>query len=137
MDRPLLTNRRDKAAKIVGLANGRCDQENVIEQLKNGANAMRMPVDDLLSNWAYMVMTSLAWNLKAWAALMLPETGRWQEKYRADKAWLLGLEFKAFVNTLIAIPCQVIRGARRLLFRVLAYNAHQAIFFRLVDALRC
>jgi hypothetical protein len=51
---------------IVGLANGRCDQENVIEQLKNGVNAMRMPVHDLLSNWPYRVMSALAWNLKAW-----------------------------------------------------------------------
>ena len=36
-----------------------------------------LPVDSLLSNWAYMVMTSLAWNLvEAWAlGLMLPETG--------------------------------------------------------------
>src|SRR5580704_15403512 len=50
------------AEQIVALANGRCDQENVIEQLKNGVNAMRMPVDDLLSNWAYMVMSALAWN---------------------------------------------------------------------------
>lgn len=29
--------------EIVGHANGRCDQENVIEQLKNGVQAMRMP----------------------------------------------------------------------------------------------
>src|SRR6266568_3853566 len=64
-----ITNRTDKAAKIVGLANGRCDQENVIEQMKNGVNAMRMPVNDLLSNWAYMVMAALAWNLKAWYGL--------------------------------------------------------------------
>ena len=72
-----LTNRKDKAEKIVGLANGRCDQENVIEQLKNGVNAMRMPVDDLLSNWAYMVMAALAWNLKTlvWAADARPRTG--------------------------------------------------------------
>jgi hypothetical protein len=125
------------ADEIVFSANDRCHQENLIQQLHDGVHALNAPVDNLESNWAYMVMTSLAWNLKAWAALMLPETGRWQEKYRADKVWLLGLEFKAFVNTLIAIPCQVIRGARRLLFRVLAYNAHQAIFFRLVDALRC
>jgi len=48
----------------------------------------------------------------------------------------LGLEFEAFVNALVAIPCQLVRQARRLLFRVLAYNPHQAIFFRLVDALR-
>jgi hypothetical protein len=42
-----ITNRTDYAPEqIVSLANGRCNQENVIEQLKN---AMRMPVDDLLS----------------------------------------------------------------------------------------
>ena len=64
--------RSDKAPKIVGLANGRCDQENVIEQMKNGVNAMRMPVNDLLSNWAYMVMAALAWNLKAWYGLLTP-----------------------------------------------------------------
>jgi tRNA 2-selenouridine synthase SelU len=45
-----ITNRTDYAQEqIVSLANGRCNQENVIEQLKNGVNAMRMPVDDLLS----------------------------------------------------------------------------------------
>ena len=81
--------------------------------------------------------TALAWNLKAWAALTLPEAGRWQEKYRAEKLWLLGLEFKTFVNALIAIPCQLVRQARRLIFRVLAYNPHHSLFFRLVDALHC
>jgi len=125
------------AADIVFSANDRCHQENLIQQLKNGVHALTAPVDNLESNWAYMVMTSLAWNLKAWAALVLPETGRWQEKYRAEKLWLLGLEFKAFVNALVAIPCQLVRQAGRLIFRVLAYNPHQAVFFRLVDALRC
>jgi Transposase DDE domain group 1 len=119
-------------------ANGRCNQENVIQQLKNGMHALTAPVDNLESNWAYMVMTALAWNLKAWAALMLPEKpGRWREKHRAEKLWLLGLEFKTFVNALVAIPCQIIRQARRLVFRILAYNPHQALFFRLVDELRC
>jgi hypothetical protein len=61
-----ITNRTDPTAKMVGLANGRCDQEKVIEQMKNGVNAMRMPVHDLLSNWAYRVMAAWAWNLKAW-----------------------------------------------------------------------
>ena len=37
---------------------------------------MRMPVDDLLSNWAYMVMTSLAWNLKRFG-LLLPIVSGW------------------------------------------------------------
>jgi len=118
-------------------ANGRCHQENLIQQLKNGVHALTAPVDNLESNWAYMVMTALAWNLKAWAALWLPETGRWHEKYRAEKAWLLGIEFKTFVNALVAIPCQLVRQAGRLIFRVLTYNPFQTVFFRLVDALRC
>ena len=41
---------------------------------------MRMPVDDLLSNWAYMVMTSLAWNLKAWFGL----PAQWSARRRVD-----------------------------------------------------
>lgn len=119
-------------------ANGRCHQENLIQQLKNGMHALKAPVDNLVSNWAYMVMTTLAWNLKAWAALMLPENpGRWQNKHRTEKTWLLNLEFKAFINALVAIPCQIVRQARRLVFRVLAYNPHQHLFFRLLDALRC
>jgi len=84
-----------------------------------------------------MVMTSLAWNLKAWAALSLPETGRWAEKHRAEKRWLLGIEFKTFINALVAIPCHIVKQARRIVYRVLAYNPHQTILFRLLEALRC
>ena len=54
-------------------ANGRCDQENLLAQLKNGVRALRAPVKTLESNWAFMVMTTLAWDLKAWWALLLPE----------------------------------------------------------------
>jgi hypothetical protein len=126
------------ADEIVFSANDRCHQENLLQQLKTGLHALTAPVDNLESNWAYMVMAALAWNLKAWAALVLPETpGRWQEKYQANKQWLLGLEFKAFLNALVAIPCQLVRQARRLVFRVLAYNPHLPTFFRLVDVLRC
>lgn len=129
-----------KAADIVLAphgANGRCQQENLIQQIQGGVHALHAPVDTLTSNWAYMVMTSLAWNLKAWAALILPETGRWSDKYRAEKAWLLGIEFKTFINAMIAIPCQIVKQARRIVYRVLAYNPHQSIFFRLLDVLRC
>jgi Transposase DDE domain group 1 len=125
------------AHEIVFSANDRCHQENLLQQLKNGMHALKAPVDNLESNWAYRLMTSLAWSLKAWAALRLPETGRWAEKYRAEKLWLLGLEFKAFVNALVAIPCQLVRQARRLVCRVLSYHQYLPIFFRLADVLRC
>lgn len=53
-------------AEVVFAANDRCNQENLLAQLHSGCHALRAPVDDLVSNWAYMVMTALAWNLKAW-----------------------------------------------------------------------
>ena len=136
-----ITNDWVEEAKDIVLAprgaNGRCDQENVIGQLHGGVHAFKTPVDSLLSNWAYMVMMALAWNLKAWAALILPETGAEEQNYRAVKSWLLGIEFKTFINALVAIPCQIVRQARRVIYRVLAYNPYQPIFFRLLDVLRC
>lgn len=128
----------DEAAEIVFCANDRCDQENVLAQLGGGVRALRAPVDNLESNWAFMVMTALAWNLKAWWALMLPEQpGRYQEKHRAEKRWVLRLEFKTFVNAFVRLPCQIVRGGRQLIYRLLGWNPQQPIFFRLVDVLRC
>jgi hypothetical protein len=133
-----ITNDWTRAADdIVFCANDRCHQENLIQQLKNGVHALTAPVDNLESNWAYMVMTSLAWSLKAWAALRLPETGRWAEKYKAEKLWLLGLEFKTFVQSFVAIPCQIVRQAGRLVCRLLCYRPHLPLFFRLAEVLRC
>jgi hypothetical protein len=127
-----------EANEIVFCANDRCDQENLLAQLHSGCRALQAPVDSLESNWAYMVMTALAWDLKAWWALMLPEgVGRHRESYRADKLWLLGLEFKTFVQAFVCLPCQIVRTGRRLVYRLISWNPHQAIFFRLVDALRC
>lgn len=116
-----ITNRKDKAEKIVGLANGRCDQENVIEPLKNGVNAMRMPVADLLSNWAYRVMAALAWNLKSWYGLLMPNRERGLE--------LVKMEFRRFLNAIMLIPCQIVRTARRIIYRVLGYNSWLTDFF--------
>jgi hypothetical protein len=132
-----LTNDRDTpAADVVFVANDRCNQENLIDQLKHGVGATRMPVDTLLSNWAYMVMTALAWTLKAWFALRLPETGRWAARYTAEKATVLRMEFKAFVNAFIRVPVHVVRTSRRLVFRLLAWNPWQAVFLRGFDQLR-
>jgi Transposase DDE domain group 1 len=126
------------AAQIVFSANDRGDQENILAQLQGGCRALRAPLDNLVSNWAYMVMTALAWNLKAWWALTLPEApGRWQERHRQDKRWVLRLEFKRFVQAFVRLPCQLVRTGRRLVYRLLSWNPYQTIFFRLVDVLRC
>jgi Transposase DDE domain group 1 len=128
----------NEADELVLSANERCDQENLLAQLHGGVRALRAAVDNLESNGAYMVMTALAWNLKAWWALLLPERpGRWQEKHQAEKRWALRVEFKTFVNAFVRLPCQLVRTGRKLVFRLLAWNPYQSIFFRLLDVLRC
>ena len=122
--------------EIVFLANDRCHQENLIEQLKNAVGSLRAPLDNLESNWAYMVMTSLGWNLKAWWALCLPEEGRWAEKHQEEKQRVLRMEFKRFVQSFINIPCQIVRTGRRLVYRILSWNPELPIFSRLLTVLQ-
>jgi hypothetical protein len=131
----ITNDRTTPASEVVFLANDRCDQENLIAQLKGGVKALAMPVDDLVSNWAYMVMASLAWSLKAWAALLLPEDGRWAEKHRAEKRSLLRMEFSTFCVAMIQVPCQIVRTAGRIVYRLLAWNPWQGVFLRLVERL--
>jgi hypothetical protein len=76
----------------------------VIEQLKNGVNAMRMPVDDLLSNWAYMVTATLAWNLKSWYGLLMPN--------RQRGLALVQMEFRRFLHAIVLLPAQIVRSGR-------------------------
>lgn len=134
----LTNDRTSTPAEIVLRANDRCNQENLHAQLKHGVCALQAPVDNLVSNWAYMVMTALAWNLKAWLTLQLPEQpGRWAERQRTEKQTVLTMEFKTFVNAFLRLPCQIIRTSRRLVYRLLSWNPWQPVFFRLLDVLRC
>ena len=68
---------------------------------------------------------------------MVPESPRPKEMHRDQKRQLLRMEFKRFVNAIILVPCQIIRGAHRLIFRLLSWNPWQGVFLRVVQALRC
>ena len=114
------------AAQVVFEANDRCNQENLIEQLKNGVNALRVPMYDLNANWAYMVIASLAWTLKAWFGLLQPR--------QPDRDRIVTMEFKRFLHAVMLIPCQVIRAARRVTLRILAYTDDVRLLFRSLDA---
>lgn len=110
-----ITTRSDlTAAEVVACANERCDQENVIEQLKNGVGALRVPLYDLVSNWAYMVIAALAWNLKSWFAMMLHR--------KADRIAYIRMEFRRFIGAIILIPAHVIRRARSVTVRLVGYQ---------------
>jgi len=109
-----ITTRTDlSTAEVVLCANERCDQENVIEQLKNGVNALRVPMYDLLSNWAYMVIAALAWNIKSWYAMMM--------HLKSDRRDGIHMEFRRFIHSFLLIPCRVIRRARGITLRILGY----------------
>jgi hypothetical protein len=114
--------------EIVLFANDRCNQENVIGQLKSGVNALRMPSDGLLSNWAYMVIAALAWNLKAWYGLVTLEP--------APRRDILRMEFKRFLISFVFIPCQIVSTGRRLAFRILTYSRHLETFMKTFDHIR-
>jgi hypothetical protein len=121
--------------EIIFRANDRCQQENILAQL-NAVRALHAPVDNLISNNAYMLITSLAWNLKAWLALSLPEPcGFGKEKQAAQKRGLLTMEFRTFVNSLIRVPAQILRTGRQLVIRLLAWNEWQPVFLKLASRL--
>jgi hypothetical protein len=103
----------DRAA-VVRFANDRCNQENLIEQLKNGVPALRAPVNTLAANWAYMVIGALAWSLKVWLALLQPGSTYGQR--------LLAMEMRTFVQEVMLLPCQIVRTGRRLIYRLLQWN---------------
>lgn len=121
--------------QVVFKANRRCNQENLIEQHKNDVRSLTAPLDTLESNWAYMVMTALAWSLKAWAALLVPVNPRWREQHESEKQRLLRMDFSTFRNALINIPTQIVRTSRRVICRLLNWNPWVNVFIRLADSL--
>lgn len=131
-----ITNDSDLTAdQVIGEARQRCNQENLIGQLKGGVRALHAPVNTLNANWAYMTMASIAWTLKAWCALLLPVSPRWAGLHGEQRRRLLTMEFRTFRHAFIDIPCQIVKGARTVRWRILAWNPWLGQFFRLLDAL--
>lgn len=122
-------------AEIVAQSNQRCDQENIVSQLKQ-LGALSAPLHSLESNWAYMVIATLAWNLKSWLALSLVVSGSQETSAnrRAEKQRLLRMEFHTFRQSLLLIPAQIIRGARYLTYRLLTWTPALATLFHLHDS---
>ena len=116
----ITNDRTTPGREIVFLANDRCDQENLIAQLKGGVHALTTPVDDLVSNWAYMVMARLAWSLKAWSALLVPvRPGRGEAPGREADAVADGVRDVLRGGDPDAVPDRAGRPADRLPVAVL------------------
>jgi len=122
------------AESVVREANQRCNQENLISQLKTGVNALHAPVNTLNANGAYMVMSALAWTLKAWAALLLPIQPRWRQKHEEERDHWLRMDFRSFLNAVVRMPAQILTTGRRVVVRLLAWRAEMPPLFRLLEA---
>jgi hypothetical protein len=72
-----------------------------------------MPSDGLVSNWAYAVIATLAWNLKTWLSILLPK------RLAHD---LRHMEYRRFLQSVMLVPCQVLRRARQMVLRLLTYT---------------
>ncbi len=132
-----ITNDRQMSqTQIVFDANQRCQQENLLDQLKNGVHSMRMPVDTLESNWAYMIMASLSWSLKSWMGLLLPTGGRWASRRLQEKTDVMRMEFKKFCHYFIHLPCQIIQSGRRVIYRILGWNPYLPVLLRVFENFR-
>lgn len=53
---------------------------------------------EFYANWTYLVTAALAWNIKAWAGLLLPE--------QMGAQALLRMEFRRFLNEIVRLPAQ-------------------------------
>lgn len=134
----LSNDRLATAEQIVFDANDRCNQENLNAQLKQGVRALTTPVHTLVSNWAYMVMTSLAWNLKAWLALWPQQSNSSTAAVKQTEVQqqVLRMEFKTFVNHLMRIPAIVAKTGRQIVVRWLNWTALQPFLFRVLESFR-
>lgn len=92
-------------SEVVDLVYDRSDQENIIEQLKNGIEMWAMPTREFAANSAYLEIGRLAWSLGKWLALLaLPlEVFRW--------------EWKRFRRAFLYVPAAVITQARQVRVR--------------------
>ncbi len=131
-----ITNDMDiSAAQVVMEARQRCNQENLIKQMKNGVRALRTPLNTLDPNWAFMVMTSLALSIKVWVGLNLPVAPRWHTRH-LDKRWrIVRMDSSTFLSAFMMVPAQIIRSGRRIIYRLLAWNPWQHTFMRFAEAL--
>lgn len=131
-----VTNDREMTpAEVVREAADRCNQENLIEQLKHGVHAIHAPVNTLNANWAYMIMASLAWSIKAWIALSLSISPRWKAQHLREQQQLLKMDFRTFINRFVRVAAQVITGGRRITFRIIDFNADFHLLFRMLHSI--
>ena len=87
----LITNDENlEAAEVVHVLYGRCNQENLIQQLKNELEALRMPTGSFVANSAFMLVGQLVGCLRSWMgrSVLGEESVKWEwKRFRRVYVW--------------------------------------------------
>jgi hypothetical protein len=67
----IVTNSRCSDSAVMGIAQQRGNQENLIKDLKYGLGLSHVPTGSLNANKAYFLIAALGWNLKTWMLNLL------------------------------------------------------------------
>lgn len=110
---------------VIAESNARCDQENLIEQMKNGVAAFTAPVGCIVSNWAWMIIASLPLTFQAWLSILHPD--------RESRSQIRHMQYRRFLRTIVLVPVRVVRQARGLSLMILAHVRNAEL---LVEGLR-
>jgi hypothetical protein len=72
----VITNEKGRSAKkVMKWALGRCAMENLIKEHKRDFGFEKMPTKKYHANWAWLLISQLAWNVVAWfKRVCLPQT---------------------------------------------------------------
>ena len=125
------------AKEVVFSANDRCDQENLIAQLKNGVHAPTGACGrpgEQLGVYGDGVAGLEPEGLEL--PFLVPVSPRHQARNMNQRnEELLRMEFTTYCAAFIQMPCQIVRAGRRLIYRLLSWNPWQGVFLRLVERL--
>ncbi len=131
----ITNDRKMTAEEIVFSANDRCEQENLIAQLKSGVqrpDGTRGRFGEQLGVHGDRVAGVEPEGLEH---PLVPVSPQHQTEHKAEKRKLLRMEFATFCTAFIQMPCQIVRGGRRLIYRLLSWNPWQDVFLRLAERL--
>ena len=100
----VVTNSKRRNERVLRIAQGRGNQENLIKDYKHGLGLAHVPTGSLAANQAYFVVAGLAWNLKTWMLNLLGlgdgavmRCGR----FRYEWIWQAGIVAKTGRNTIV------------------------------------
>ena len=111
----VITNRRGAASSLLKYHLARGGAENYIEEFKNALGARMLPSQYFTANWAWLVISQLAYNLGQWFKLLLLPVREQAQQFKALRLhwWCVAGRIVRSGRRLILSLSRAGSGARR------------------------